>query len=402
MPDYWYKALTGSGAVQEGWMSAPSEVQVEEELRRQGSFLIQSEQRTRPRRVTDGTIERREILAFLEYLSGSFAAGIPLLSILDDIPRRLRSAKLKAIVVEIRTAVADEGKSLSDAMAEHPKAFPPLFIATIRAGEASGQLAFSLEQLVEYLDWQENISGSVRQATMYPVIVLTAVSLLVIGLVGFVFPRILPILRTRDVELPLPTRIIMTSSLLIREHWLVFALVILAIVVAVVAARRTERGRLFIDELIVKVPVVGQFVVEVNIARVITYLSLFYRTGVDLIQSLLLVEQMATNKVIANIVRDARLGIEGGETMAAAFGRSPLVPVIVMRSLALGESTGRLDEALERAKLYYNREIPAAVRRVVTLIQPAMIVVLGGVVLLVALAIMLPILNIYNTIGVRR
>jgi type IV pilus assembly protein PilC len=402
VPDYWYKALTGSGSVQEGWINAASEVQVEEELRRQGAFLIQTEVRTRARKVTDGPVERRELLAFLEYLSGSFTAGIPLLTILDDIPRRLRSARLKAIINEVRTAVADEGKSLSDAMADHPRAFPRLFIATIQAGEASGQLAFSLQQLVEYLDWQENISASVRQATMYPVIVLGAVSLLVGGLVGFVFPRIIPILRTRDVELPLPTKIIMTLSLTIRENWLAVLVLLAVVTVTIVLVRRNERGRMLLDQLIIRTPVVGQFVLEVNIARVVTYLALFYRTGVDLITSLLLVEQMATNKVVAGIVRDARVRIEGGETMASAFGRSPLVPVIVMRSLALGESTGRLDEALERAKMYYSREIPAAVRRVVTLIQPAMIIVLGGVILLVALAIMLPILNIYNSIGVRR
>lgn len=402
MPDYWYKALTGSGAVQEGWMSASGEEQVEETLRRQGAFLIQAEVRTRKRRITDGSVERRELLAFLEYLSGSFAAGIPLLTILDDIPRRIRSTRLKAIVLEVRTAVADEGKSLSEAMAEHPKAFPRLFIATIQAGEASGQLAFSLQQLVEYLDWQETISGSVRQATMYPLIVLSAVSLLVAGLVGFVFPRIIPILRTREVELPLPTRIIMAASLLIRDHWFLVMVAVAMVVAAVVILRRSDRGRLLIDDIILRLPVIGQFVLEVNVARVVTYLSLFYRTGVDLMQSLLLVEQMATNKVIANVVRDARIRIEGGDTMAGAFSRSPLIPVIVTRSLALGESTGRLDESLERAKMFYAREIPAAVRRVVTLIQPAMIVVLGGVILLVALAIMLPILNIYNSIGARR
>ena len=109
-----------------------------------------------------------------------------------------------------------------------------------------------------------------------------------------------------------------------------------------------------------------------------------------------------TNAVIARLVRDARERIAGGETMTAAFGQSPLVPLVVRRSFALGESTGRLDEALERAKLYYSREIPASVRRVITLIQPALVLVLGAVILVVALAIMLPILNIYNTIGVRR
>ena len=402
MPDFWYQAVTGNGSVQEGVLSAPSELQLEEELRKQGAFLVKFRVKTRARRLTDGSIDRRELLAFLEFLAGSFTAGIPLLTILEDVPRRLRSPKLKTIITEVRDAVANQGKSLSEAMAEHPKAFPQLFIATIQAGEASGQLAFSLEQLVEYLDWQENISSSVRQATMYPIVVLGAISLLVIGLVGFAFPRLIPILRLRDVELPLPTRIIMTSSLLIRDNWMWMLLAAVAIIVTIVMVRRNERGRFLLDSAILRIPVIGQFVLEVNIARMVTYLSLFYRTGVDLLQSLLLVEQMATNKAVGRVVHEARARIANGETIAGAFGHSPLVPVIVMRSLALGESTGQLDQALDRAKAYYAREIPAAVRRVITLIQPAMIIVLGGIILLVALAIMLPILNIYNSIGVRR
>jgi type II secretory pathway component PulF len=402
VPDYWYRALTGSGVEEEGWMTAPSEVEVEAELRKQGSFLIKAKVKDRPRKHTDAKIDRRDLLEFLEYLSGSFAAGLPLMGILEDVQPRLRSAKLKAIVAEVRNAVSHEGKSLSEAMGEHPKAFPQLFVATIQAGEASGQLSFSLEQLVEYMDWQETITGSVRQATMYPIIVLVAVGLLVTGLIGFVFPRILPILQMRSAELPLPTVIIMTLSKFITESWPTVLVALITAVAIVIAVRRTENGRYTMDSALLKVPVIGQFVLEVNIARVVTYLSLFYKTGVDLLQSLLLVEQMATNVVVARLVREARERIAGGDTIAGAFGRNPLMPTIVMRSLALGESTGRLDEALDRAKMYYSREIPAGVKRVITLIQPLLIIVLGSVVLTVALAIMLPILNIYNTIGVRR
>lgn len=402
MPDFWYKALTTTGAVEEGWMSAPSEVVVEENLRRNGVFLIKAEERTRAKRVTDAKIDRKELLAFLEYLAGSFTAGLPLLTTLDDVPRRLRSPKLKTIVAEVRFAVAEEGQSLSDALAEHPKAFPTLIVSTIAAGEASGQLAFSLTQLVEFMDWQENISSSVRQATMYPIVVMVAVGLLVAGLIGFVFPRILPILLVRQVELPWPTRVIQGISNFFNHNivWIVIALALASVAVAFM--RRSERGRYLIDSAILKIPGIGPLLLEVSMARVVTYLGLFYRTGVDLLQSLSLVESMATNRVVAKVVRDARDAIAGGESIAGAFGRSPLVPIVVMRSLALGETTGRLDEALERAKLYYGREIPAVVRRMITLIQPVMIVVLGAVVLIVALAIMLPILNIYNTIGVRR
>jgi type IV pilus assembly protein PilC len=402
LPEFWYKALTGTGAVEEGFISAPSEVVVEEQLRQKGIYLLNVEARTQKKKVTDGKIDRRELLAMLEYLSGSFSAGIPLLTTLDDLPKRLRDTKLKRIIAEVRYAVSEEGTSLSDAMAQHPKAFPTLFVATIAAGEASGQLAFALQQLVDYLDWQETISGSVRQATMYPIVVLVAVGLLVAGLLGFVFPRILPILRARQAELPAPTKIIMAMSMFVREGWPFILVAIVATIVAVVALRASPRGRYKLDLLILRIPAIGPFIIEVNMARVVTYLALFYKAGVDLLRSLELVEQLTSNRVIGQTIHDARDLIAGGESISAAFARSPYVPVVVMRSLALGEQTGKLDESLDRAKLYYSREIPAAVRRVVTLIQPAMIIILGGVILMVALAIMLPILNIYNTIGVRR
>jgi type II secretory pathway component PulF len=402
VPDYWYRALKTSGAVEEGWTSAENENHLEEQIREKGAYLVASEEKERPSTGTDAVIPRKELLAFLEYLAGSFTAGLPILTILDDVQPRLRSRKLKAILKQVREAVATEGVSLSAAMARHPKAFPQLYVATIRAGEASGQLAFSLEQLVDYLDWQENITTSVRQATMYPIIVLVAVGLLVTGLIGFVFPRILPILRMRQTALPLPTKIMMATSAFLQQYWLALLVAVALAVVAFVLVRRTENGRFRIDSLLLKIPVVGKFVLEVNIARVVTYLSLFYKAGVDLLQSLTLVEQMVTNVVVARLVHDTRNRIAGGESLAAAFGRSPLVPMVVMRSLALGESTGKLDDALDRAKVYYGREIPARVRQVITLIQPMLIVVLGGVILLVALAIMMPILNIYSSIGIRR
>src|SRR5204862_97663 len=127
---------------------------------------------------------------------------------------------LRKIIGEVRYAVAEEGKSLSAALAEHPLAFTELYVGTIRAGEASGELGFALRQLVEYMDWQENISSQLAQATMYPAIVLTAVALLVLALLGFVFPRILPMLQAQKITLPLPTRVIMATSSFVRHQWL--------------------------------------------------------------------------------------------------------------------------------------------------------------------------------------
>ncbi|HTE46809.1 MAG TPA: type II secretion system F family protein, partial [Gemmatimonadaceae bacterium] len=190
MPDFWYSALTESGAVQEGTLAAPTELALEQQLRQQGSFLIRTEVREKApvvRKLSDGKIDRRELLAFLEYVAGSFEVGIPILDSLDDVVMRLQSKLLCKIIREVRYAVAEEGKSMSAAMAEHPLAFPELCVGTIRAGEASGELGYALRQLVDYMDWQETITSQLKQATMYPIIVIVAVVFLVIGLIGFVF-----------------------------------------------------------------------------------------------------------------------------------------------------------------------------------------------------------------------
>ncbi len=403
MPDFWYSALTDSGAVQEGFITAPNETVLEDQLRAKGVFLIRTEIREKKpavSKLTDGKVERKELLAFLEYVAGSFDVGIPILEALDDVSRRLSSKRLRKIIQEIRYAVSEEGQSLSAAMAQHPLAFPELCIGTIRAGEASGELGFALRQLVEYMDWQEGISSQLKQATMYPIVVVVAVTLLVIGLIGFVFPRILPLLNGQT-ELPLPTRVILKASQVVRADWLAVLIAVNSVILLVYFIHRTERGRLWVDRMILKMPIFGSVVLDVNMARVVTYLSLFYRTGVELVLSLQIIERIITNKAVSLAIARAREQVVEGVSIAAALGQSSLFPNVVLRSVALGEATGNLDSALARTKDYYSREIPASVRRMITLLQPALIAVIGGVILTVALAIILPILNIYSRIGIR-
>ncbi len=404
MPEYWYSALSDDGAIKEGFLNASNELALEDQLRDKGAFLIRTELREKPavvHKLTDGKVDRKELLAFLEYIAGAFDVGIPILEALDDVSTRLNSKRLSKIVVEVRYAVSEQGMSLSASMAQHPLAFPELCIGTIRAGEASGELGYALRQLVEYMDWQESITSQLRQATTYPIIVVGAVGLLVLGLIGFVFPKILPLLNSQKVKLPLPTRVILAASKFLRAEWLIALVTFNALVLAVYFIRRTDRGRLFFDSMNLKLPIFGPLIRDVNMARVVTYLSLFYRTGVDLVLSLTIVERIIGNRAVSLAVGRAREQVTQGVSIAAALGQSPLFPTVVLRAVALGEATGNLDQALARTKDYYSREIPASVRRMITLLQPALIAMIGGVILTVALAIVLPILNIYNSIGHR-
>lgn len=403
MPHYWYEALTSTGQVEKATMAATSEEDLAERLRENGAYLVRSRpaEKPAPARKTDGRIEKQHMLALLEYMAGSAQVGMPIMTTLSDVEPRLESKKLRKIVAEMRDSMSLEGKSLSEAMAEHPKAFDSFYISTIEAGEASGQLDYVLAQLVKHLDWQQTIGSQIKQAVLYPIIIVVAIAGLLVVLVGFVFPRLIPVLTQRGGDLPTATRIVLGASEIIREYWIFFVGGMTALGVLVWIARRNAEMRIALDAWLLKIPVFGELVSQINMARLVTYLALFYRTGVEIVYSLQLSERLVGNRAVARAVAGVREAIIGGESLGAAFAASPIFPPMVVRSVALGEVTGHLDDALNRASIFYEREIPAAVRRMVTILQPALIAVMGGAVLLVALAIILPILGIYDSIGRR-
>ncbi len=403
MPHFWYEALTATGQVEKATMAATSEDDLAERLRENGSYLVRSRPAEKPSgaKKVDGKIEKKHLLALLEYMAGSAQVGMPIMTTLTDVEPRLESKKLRAIVAQMRDTMSLEGRSLSEAMAEHPKAFESFYISTIEAGEASGQLDYVLAQLVKHLDWQQTIGSQIKQAVLYPIIIVVAILGLLIVLVGFVFPKLLPVLVSRGAELPIATRIVIGASEIIRGYWFGFVAAFAGGGVFLAAGRRNPAIRVRIDAFLLRLPVFGELISQINMARLVTYLALFYRTGVEIVYSLQLSERLVGNRAVARAVAGVREAIIGGKSLGTAFAASPIFPPMVVRSISLGEITGHLDDALNRASIYYEREIPAAVRRMVTILQPALIAVMGGAVLLVALAIILPILGIYDSIGRR-
>ena len=407
MPEFSYEALTAAGTVTQGAMVAASEDELEQILREAGEYLIRAEPISQQqvavqfavRKRTDIAVPRKDLLAFTEFLAGATHAGLPILTILDDVQVHIQSKPLRLVIAEVRESVAEEGRSLSEAMAEHPKTFSKLFLGAVQAGEATGQLDYVLGQLVAFLDWQENIVSQVRQATLYPMIVLGVIVILITVLIVVVYPRLLPLLQSFDVTLPLPTRFLLTTSVFMRDNWIQILSGFVATFIGLRLYLRTDKGAWQRDRLLLNLPVFGKFIWEVNMARFVTYMALFYRAGVELIHGLTIVEQMLPNRVLADAVRSAREDITAGSSISAAFARTGRFPIIVLRAVALGEATGSLDDSLARAKAYYDRELPAAVRRLLTGIQPMLVIILGAVVTIVALSIFLPMMSVYRSTG---
>jgi type IV pilus assembly protein PilC len=395
---YSYQALTESGTLTRGSMQAESEEELAARLREQGQYLVRAREARRAKVYSDGPISDQDLTHVIEYLATSLEAGIPLLQVLTDLENRLPRKRIRKIVAEIRTALL-HGESLSDAMAHYPKAFSKLVVSTVKAGETTGRLDFALRQLLAYLDWVQEIRVLIRQATTYPAIVVIGLIVLLAVLMTILFPKILPVLESFQVDLPLPTRMTIAGVRFLERHWAALAAGFAGLGVLLWIAARTSGGRQLIDSALLRLPVIGQAALDINMARLVTYLSLCYATGVGVLGGLRLVEEMLGNSVLAKAVGRARTAIERGASIAQAFVEEGVFPPILTRSLALGESTGRLDEALQRVKLYYDRELPARVRRLLSLLNPALVVILGAVILVVGLAIILPIMNIYRSLG---
>lgn len=393
-----YQALTQSGALTRGSMQAESEEELAARLREQGQYLVRARRARRAKIHSDGPISDQDLTHVIEYLATSLEAGIPLLQTLTDLENRLPRRRIRLIVAEIRQALL-HGESLSDAMAHYPKAFSQLVVSTVKAGETTGRLDFALRQLLAYLDWVQEIKVLIRQATTYPAIVTIGVIVLLVVLMTVLFPKILPVLESFQVDLPLPTRITIGGARFLERNWVALVAGFLSLAALVWIAARTSGGRKLIDSALLRLPVIGPVVLDINMARLVTYLSLSYATGVGVLGGLRLIEEMLGNSVLAKGVARARAAIERGASIAQAFAGEALFPTIVTRSLGLGESTGRLDDALQRVKLYYDRELPARVRRLLSLLNPALVVILGAVILIVGLAIILPVMNIYRSLG---
>ncbi|HUE97011.1 MAG TPA: type II secretion system F family protein [Longimicrobiaceae bacterium] len=408
MPEFSYRSLTSSGAVESGRMIAQDERDLENRLRERGEYLIdldfarprdRAAARSVPMKRTDGAVPASDLSGFTEYLLSSATAGIPIVVTLTDVETQVRSRRFQTIIAEVRESMTQEGRSLSEAMAEHPKAFPEVFIVTIEAGELTGQLDHALEQLVHYMEWRREVGLQLRQATLYPALILVVLIGLVIVMVVFVYPRLLPVFTSFDTDLPLPTRVVLLAGGFILAYWPHATAAGIGLLLLFGVLYRTKSGRLWIDTARLKIPILGRLIHEMEMSRLVTHLALFVRTGIDLLRGMEMLERMAGNRRIALGVRRARESVMQGDSLAHAFAATGLFKPVVLRALALGEATGRLDETLERTRAYYARELPAAVRQLITAVQPLLIVLVGGTILFVALSIFMPILRIYDSIG---
>ena len=372
---YRYRAMGVAGHLVRGRLDAANPADLEVRLRRLGLDYIHGN----PVRqgASSGSVRRRDLINFCFHLNQLTRAGVPILESLADLRDSGESPRLRGVVAALVESV-EGGKTLSAALAEHPGVFDPVFVALIRAGEDSGRLTEVLEKLLESLKWQDELAAHRRRLLLYPSLLLVVVCSVVLFLMLYLVPRLADFIRDMGQQLPSHTRLLLFVSDTLVKHWpLILGLPAALAAAAVIIARRSAAARLLIDDLKLRLPVVGEILRKIVLSRFAAVFAIMYASGIPIIEALRATENVVGNRRIKGALEQAGEMIAQGQQVAAAFQHVGLFPPLVIRMLRVGESTGALDTALQNVGYFYNRDVREAVDRAQALIEPVMTLSVG-------------------------
>lgn len=406
MPIFEYKALDQNGKSRKGLIDSDTEDQARARLRNQGLFPVSfKEGRTKSSSKSISLhlssfhrITSEEIGVVTRQLATLIDAGIPLISAITSLVEQTENSSLKRVLVQIRDSV-NEGATLTDALREHGQLFSEVYINMVRAGEASGSLGVVLEKLADFSEKQEAIKSQIKTALFYPVFMaLVGVGILFI-LLTYVVPNIIQVFAEMDQALPAPTRFLINSSSFLQQYWWGVLLFILLLFLLVKYLIRQSAGRVVWDHLKLRFPVVGSVSRKIILARFAATLGSLLESGVDLMNALKIVKALMNNVKISEVLDEAIEDIEQGRSMTLVLSKSSWFPSMFVQMVSVGEQSGNLEKMLRKVASAYEREVESALKGLTSLIEPLMIVVMGGVVGFIVLSILLPIFEMNQFVG---
>lgn len=397
MAIYQYEAFTASGERVQGLIEAPSPQAATAKLRQQALFVknIRQDSAKRDRELFPflskifQRIGRKDIGIFAKQLGTLLGAGIPLHEALNDILEQTENQALKKVLSQMKQDVT-EGRSLSQALAEHKDVFPPVYENMVRVGEVTGSYEPTLNRLAELEEKNEELKSKAITALIYPGIMLSVSVFVVLFLLTSVVPQIKMLFESYQGELPLPTRFVIFMSELMQNFWYVLILLSAGGFYAYQKYKATEPGKRKIDRFWLKVPFFGSLFVKIQVGRFCRNLGVLTENHVPLLTGLEIVSGTVTNSIFADELRRAAKMIREGSSMKDALKTSEILPQMAKGMISAGESTDRLSELLIKAAQILESEIDSSVRRMTNSLEPIMIVVLGGIVALIMASVMLP------------
>lgn len=393
---YNYRAVGEDTRIIKGRIEASDEAELEERLRLKGLTLIEAtKERLGSLFKRRQKLKDNELLNFTYFLHLILTSGIPIISGLRDMAKQLGNRRMSSLAGFVHAKV-EAGMSLSEAMSEYPDSFPSYYTGMVKAGEASGKLDDVLSDLRNYLEWQIAFKKTIRSAMAYPAIVLTAVILLGTLLFTFVMPKFVRILTELKVLLPMPTKVLIFIASFIKGYWPVIILFLVSIPMIFRFVYKTESGKRMIDLLMLKLPIFGGLIRRLNLSRYFRTFSTLYRSGLTIDDTLKISSDVIKNTIILTSLRRVTEVVLGGESLYKAFRDVEGFPPLVTNMVEIGEKTGTLDTTALRISEMYDREVSETLRKLFTILEPLIIIMLGALVLLTLASFFLP---LYRIVG---
>jgi len=402
MPVFVWEGTTRKNEAKKGEMEAADELAVRGLLRRQGFKSIAIKKK--PKDISEyfpflkGKVAEKDVVVFCRIFSTMINAGLPLIQCLDLLNQQEQNKTFKEIIKKVKEDV-ESGASLTDALRKHPAVFDDLFVNLVAAGEAGGILDVILGRLSSYMEKAMKLKSQVKGAMTYPIAVL-AIS---IGVVALLLIKVIPVFQKMfegmGGELPGPTQFLVNASAFAQSYWWIVAGVIVAFVVAFGRFYKTEKGRWTIDSLLLKAPIFGPLLKKVAVAKFSRTLSTMMNSGVPILEGLNIVSKTSGNVVVEAALIKTRQSISEGRTIAEPLMETGIFPPMVVQMIAVGEATGALDTMLSKIADFYDDEVDAAVSAMTALLEPIMMVFLGGIVGGMIIAMYLPIFKMASVVG---
>ncbi|ABF90238.1 general secretion pathway protein F [Myxococcus xanthus DK 1622] len=417
MPVFEYRGLNSAGKQIKGLLEADSPKTLRSKLRADGIFLtdvLAQAEGSRAavakgtnaalvardidlRKLGRGRVNTDDVAIFTRQLSTLLGAGVTLVESLSALVDQVEKERFKRALSDIKQRV-NEGSSLAEAMGQHPKIFPSIYVNMVRAGEASGALDAVLTRLADFTENQARLQQKILSTMLYPAIMMVVGGGILVALMVFVVPKVTKIFETMKATLPLSTRFLIASSNFFQSWWFILLPAMALGVVLFMRWTKSPSGKPKWDRITLKAPVVGNLVRLLSISRFARTLSTLLKSGVPLLAAMDIVKAIMTNTVLAEVVEKARDSIREGESIANPLKRSGEFPPLVYHMVAIGERSGQLEEMLTSVADNYETQVNVRISALTSLLEPLLIVVMGAVIAFVALSILMPILQVNSAI----
>ena len=394
---YEYRVRDTAGKTVKGRIDAESKPLVATRLREMGYMPIDIKEASSVDLHKDinipGLTDRvnlKEIAVMSRQLATMVAAGLTLVRAIGILANQVESKPLRAALMSIKTEI-EGGSSFSQALAKHPKVFDRLYIAMIRAGEASGQLDVILLKLASSIEKRVELRSKVKSAFAYPVVVVCVVVVVLVMIMLFVVPTFKHLYSSLHGTLPTPTLVVIDISNIIASVWLLA--VIAGIIAMVMLARRyiaTDRGRLQFDRLRLKPPIFGPLALKISLSRLLSTLATLLSAGVGIIESLDMAAEIVTNRLVADAATSAIAGVREGRSLSSCLSEHPVIPSMVVQMIETGEESGAMSDMLDRVATFYDNEIDVTVGSLTALLEPLLIVFMGACIGSIVVSLYLP------------